>query len=188
VTNEIDSFHRFRHEVDSVVAKALGTGLVAADRESSFIYTTAITPSNEPVDNDLTLAPVVFQENMAPARHYRVTVVGPRVFSVRLEFEESVLDWRLSAKPPKLIHAALPKNVENAARNLVQEAGLSFSSMDLMVRDGDYFFLDLNPNGEWAWLERTGGIPIAATIVDYLARENVAQRYRSSTRPAIGTD
>ncbi|MCQ3024054.1 hypothetical protein NLO85_26790, partial [Pseudomonas savastanoi] len=36
------------------------------------------------------------------------------------------------------------------------------------VQDGKLWFLEINPNGQWAWIENQTGYPIAAAIVDEL--------------------
>jgi hypothetical protein len=40
-------------------------------------------------------------------------------------------------------------------------------------------FLDLNPNGQWLWLEEELGLPLVAGMADLLTSE-----YSSATEPA----
>jgi len=35
-------------------------------------------------------------------------------------------------------------------------------------RSGDWVFLEINPNGQWAWIENETGLPIASAIADAL--------------------
>lgn len=51
---------------------------------------------------------------------------------------------------------------------MVKELGLVFGAIDLVQIDDNHFFLEINPNGEWAWLQKVSGLPIAETLVDYL--------------------
>jgi hypothetical protein len=169
ITNDFDAFLSFSKIHPQLICKALGGGLVGDEEQGSFIYTTSIGSDVFPNAEDLRLAPVMFQENLAPAEHYRVTVVGSSAIPVRLTFDEAVLDWRTLRDPPRVEPAELSMKLNSAAVALVQSAGLAFSSMDLMVREGDVYFLDLNPGGEWAWLERNAGVRIADEIVGYLA-------------------
>jgi hypothetical protein len=39
-----------------------------------------------------------------------------------------------------------------------------------MIRrsNGGYTFFELNPNGQWAWVERLTGLPLAARLADEL--------------------
>jgi hypothetical protein len=34
--------------------------------------------------------------------------------------------------------------------------------------DGGYTFFELNPNGQWAWVEQLTGLPIAAALAEEL--------------------
>ncbi len=169
ITNDIHEFVAFKKVYPHLICKALGGGLVGDEQCGMFIYTSSIGDHAVPSAEDLRVAPTIFQENLAPAKHYRITVVGDSAIVVRLTFDESVLDWRTLQAPPKTEAAELPTSITSAAVALVQHAGLTFSSMDVLVRDGDAYFLDLNPNGEWAWLERHADVLIADRIVNYLA-------------------
>jgi hypothetical protein len=48
---------------------------------------------------------------------------------------------------------------------------LRFSAIDLVLDpSGDYWFLELNPNGQWAWIEARTGLPISEAITNELVR------------------
>ena len=38
-------------------------------------------------------------------------------------------------------------------------------------RQGQYVFLEINPNGQWAWIENRLKFPLAEKIVDLLITE-----------------
>lgn len=169
ITNDVDEFVAFNKKYRHLICKALGGGLVGDEQFGMFVYTSSIGDHAFPGAEDLRVAPTIFQENLAPAKHYRITVVGESAIVVSLTFDESVLDWRTLQDPPKSEAAELPTSITSAAVALVHHAGLTFSSMDVLVRGDDAYFLDLNPNGEWAWLERNAGVLIADRIVNHLA-------------------
>lgn len=53
---------------------------------------------------------------------------------------------------------------------LVRQWGLRFCAADFVVTpDERYYFVDLNPNGEWGWIEKETGLPIAAAVAELLA-------------------
>jgi hypothetical protein len=48
---------------------------------------------------------------------------------------------------------------------------LHFGAFDLAkAPDGMLFFLEVNPVGEWVWLERECGFRIADSLIDLLVR------------------
>jgi hypothetical protein len=50
--------------------------------------------------------------------------------------------------------------------------GINFASIDLIVTpSGEFVFLDLNPNGQWLWLEVELGLPLVAAMADLLTKE-----------------
>jgi glutathione synthase/RimK-type ligase-like ATP-grasp enzyme len=62
-----------------------------------------------------------------------------------------------------------PPAVRDAVCRMLAGLGLRFAAMDFAVTaDGTWYFLDLNPNGQWAWIEHATGLPICAAIADAL--------------------
>lgn len=63
----------------------------------------------------------------------------------------------------------LPTGVEKALTAHLEHFGLASGSFDLCItRDGDLHWLELNPNGQWGWLEDETGLPIASAFADLL--------------------
>ena len=50
----------------------------------------------------------------------------------------------------------------------VPNAGLVFGAIDLALQDGKYYFLEINPTGEWGWLVDQAGLPIDEAIAEAL--------------------
>jgi glutathione synthase/RimK-type ligase-like ATP-grasp enzyme len=102
-----------------------------------------------------------------------VTVVGQKTFVVAIhsqDTEETQIDWRKGSNI-SLEHTVidLPDDVRSRCISLVERLGLRFGAIDLIRdRSGDFWFLEINPNGQWAWIERRTGLPITAAIVDEL--------------------
>jgi len=63
----------------------------------------------------------------------------------------------------------LPDEVKSSLRRVMDSFGLNFASLDMIVTpDGEFVFLELNPNGQWLWLELELGLPLVATMADLL--------------------
>jgi hypothetical protein len=51
--------------------------------------------------------------------------------------------------------------------------GLQYGAFDLILTpDGQYVFLELNPSGEFFWLDSVVGLPISKAIADVLPGEH----------------
>lgn len=166
ITNDLKDFMQFIATYERSVVKPLAGGFVASC-PPEFIYATEVTEGNLPSADELRVAPVVIQRLLQRPIHYRVTIVGKRLFVAQLA-GTGLLDWRQETSPPTLIEGKLPSGVAKALFALLEEFDLSFASLDLVHSDGEFYFLDLNPNGEWGWLERGGGFPISSAIVEHL--------------------
>src|SRR5205823_6378648 len=147
-----------------MIVKALYSPLIEEPEQDFFIFTNEL-PDIEAADDDaIRLSPSVFQEALLPKTDYRVTVVGEQLFPVKIkpsDPDRASLDWRIEKDGVDFVPCSLPSEIEFRCRELVGSAGLLFGAIDLVEHAGDFYFLEINPNGEWGWLQRPHGIPIA---------------------------
>lgn len=121
------------------------------------------------------MAPFIMQREIRKAFDVRVIVVGERLFATAIHSQgdvETEVDWRRGSDP-RLPHEPLALDDGTAGRCLAitRELGLRFGAIDLIMdTEGGLWFLEINPNGQWAWIENRTGAPIAAAIVDELCR------------------
>ncbi len=46
---------------------------------------------------------------------------------------------------------------------------INFASLDMILTpEGEFVFLEINPNGQWLWLEEELGLPLLASMADLL--------------------
>jgi glutathione synthase/RimK-type ligase-like ATP-grasp enzyme len=70
--------------------------------------------------------------------------------------------------------------------SLVRRLGLEFGAIDLLLTpQGDYVFLEINPNGQWLWLEQMTGVPLTKAMCDLLTRGHEPDRGRSAHGSAV---
>ena len=168
ITNSIAAFEKFRNHCERTVAKALGTASFGSEPFARFSYAFTVDSSSLPRPENLAIAPVTFQEFLAVEEHLRVTVVGKEIFAVEVrpvDLCTDDIDWRRSRVAPELSVVTLPEDVERSILLMLNRLGLRFCSLDLIAANGDHYFLDLNPNGEWGWIEKRTGLRIAEAIV-----------------------
>lgn len=158
-----------------VIIKPLREALVTISGEEKVLFTTLLNA------NDLSAAdvesikacPVIMQDHVSKALDIRVTVVGNRVLAAEIhsqDREETKTDWRNTSRLD-LLHRAhtLPPEVSEKCIGLTQKLGLRFGAIDLILdKNGVYWFLEINPNGQWAWIENRTNLKISSAIVDEL--------------------
>jgi hypothetical protein len=173
--NEAAAFCRSLHW--AVVAKPIGHGEVLGPQEidDRIIYTNLVSPSDEIHMADVAVCPTLFQQAVSKDVDVRATVIDDEVVAVALHSQErevSRVDCRrdnMSGMKYSLMQ--LPDALAAALVDLVRSYGLLYGAIDLIRDlDGKYWFLELNPAGQWAWLEQVAGAPISAALIRCMAR------------------
>jgi hypothetical protein len=122
------------------------------------------------------LAPTIFQPYVEKAFELRCVVIGDRIFCAKLDSqadEKTRIDWRAGEPDHEVF--ALPAHVEASIRRLMASFGLNFASLDMIVTpEGEFVFLELNPNGQWLWLELELGLPLVTSMADLLTTDHTA--------------
>jgi len=66
----------------------------------------------------------------------------------------------------------LPLSVEKALRAIMNELGLVYGAFDLSISNNDgsevFWFLEINPGGQYGFLEGSTGIPVTDSLVRFL--------------------
>ncbi len=154
-----------------VVYKTISSFLVPPN---DFIFTNEIAERDVRGSfSSIRRAPGTFQQLVEKDHELRVTVVGNHVFPVRIDSQasaETSLDWRRDQFRGMYESVRLDRILEQKLLDFQSRAGLLFGAYDLIVpKDGEPFFLECNPGGQWLWLELELGIPISAAIAQLLA-------------------
>jgi len=121
--------------------------------------------------------PVIFQEKVPKRLELRVTVVGTQVFAAEIRSQDSQrqqTDWRHHPEYGQSRYYAvhkLPADIERQCVAIVKELNLTFGALDfILTPDDKYVFLEVNINGQWAYIESMLGLPISDAIAELLAR------------------
>ena len=148
------------------VVKALDAPLMVIRGKERFVFTSRLHRTHLLARDAFATSPIIVQRRLRPKDDIRVTVVGDKVFAAEAT-GVTKLDWRLERRAVKFRACGISSKVESQCRELVRMLGLRFGAIDLVRSNGTTYFLELNPNGEWGWLE-AAGLPIAAALVDDL--------------------
>lgn len=123
---------------------------------------------------NIALCPTQLQEYIEKAFELRITIIGEKVFAVKIDsqlHEETKVDWRLHTKLNPHSIFDLPASIEKFCIDFLREQGLVYGAMDFIVTpQGEYYFLENNPFGQYLWLEIETGIPLTETMCDLLIR------------------
>ncbi|MEU3045842.1 ATP-grasp ribosomal peptide maturase [Streptomyces sp. NPDC006984] len=168
VTNDPTEAREFVSSHDRVIYKTLRWTPYTRGGVPMTAWTELVTA--EEIDESLRVTPHLFQAVVDKVADLRVLVVGRQVFAVRIA--SGLLDWRKDYSALSYSVVDLPGAVEKALLAYLEHHELVSGSFDLAEdRRGDLWWLELNPNGQWGWLEPHTGLPMSAAFAALLAGE-----------------
>lgn len=171
VTGDSAAIKNFYREVGGeMIIKPLFQNRVVKDGKERLIFTNKVVPTDlDQIEKRIPL-PSIYQRYIEKKEEFRVTVVHDTAFCASVDSQSDIetrVDWR--RKKLKFKASNIPKEVKNSCINLVHALGLSFGAIDLVVdNSGDFYFFEINPNGQWAWIELDTGLMISDSIIKFL--------------------
>ena len=174
-TNDANAVRAFAKSCESgMITKMLSSFAIYDEGRELVVFTNPVKPEDLADLSGLSLCPATFQELLPKSLEIRVTVVGQRVMSAAIDSQVSARaahDWRRDGVRmiKDWLPYQLPLEVEEKLLRLMDYFSLNYGAIDIILKpDGQHVFLELNPSGEFFWLERTPGLPISEAIADLL--------------------
>ena len=174
-TNDPGTVRAFAESCENgIVTKMLSSFAIYDEGKELVVFTNPVKREDLEDLSGLSLCPATFQESLPKSLEIRVTVVGQRIMSAAVDSQVSTRathDWRRDGL--RMIQDwqpyQLPLDVEEKILRLMDYFTLNYGAIDIILTpDGKHVFLELNPCGEFFWLERSPGLPISDAIADVL--------------------
>jgi hypothetical protein len=128
--------------------------------------------SNPPVDG--LPYPGIWQDYKQKAREWRITVFGDDSFDATVDTDAEAKDvWRRHQASSRVTFSkdTFPEREKEKCHELLDQSGLRFGVFDFIEQpDGRIVFLEMNPNGQYIWLEDMLGLPISQAVASELGR------------------
>lgn len=171
ITNDWASVRQITCQFQAI-GKPLREALLSGEGER-VMFTSRINEAQESDAASMALAPFIAQREILKKYDVRVTVVGTKAFATAIWSQanaETEVDWRQGSRTDlKHERIELDQSLKQRCINLVSALGLKFGAIDFICDQQDkLWFLEINPNGQWAWIENLTGYPISKAIVDEL--------------------
>lgn len=171
ITNNRESALNFLKNCSSSIIKPISNGLQVINDKVFSIYTTEISYQSFNQMNITSIfdTPVFLQEKIQNKGDIRVTIVGSTLYAVKITKDGDDVDWRKPNLKKNYSIIDLPSKIQDKLLLLNKTFGLVYSAIDLILTPkGDYIFLEVNPVGEWVWLEHELGIDISTKLINEL--------------------
>jgi glutathione synthase/RimK-type ligase-like ATP-grasp enzyme len=179
VTNDPHAARHFIEEVGigKTVFKAF-LAMMEAWRE-----TRLIEPQDMAHLDSIRYAPVIFQEYIEGI-DLRIIIVGNQIFTAEIDARETSypVDMRMSLGEAIVRPIELPLEVRNLLLSFMRSIGLTYGAIDMRrTAKDEFFFLEVNPAGQWLFVEERTGLPVSQAMADLLAflHDNQSQRRKT---------
>jgi glutathione synthase/RimK-type ligase-like ATP-grasp enzyme len=163
--NPIDAKNFIMESGRKVVFKRTGTS------SGPFTVTTVVNKENIDRLESIKYSPTTFQEYIEPDVDLRIIWIADELYSVSIDSKsgETPIDSRLD-NSVRFEKTDLPIQVADKLSSLMKNLGLIYGAIDMRIGlDGKYYFLEVNPAGQFIYLELKTGIPLVKKLSDTLA-------------------
>ncbi len=167
ITNELAKAKKFQDTIKNVIVKPISHGLQVTKDATYSIYTSTLNKIEENAESEIFSSPILIQENIIRGLDIRVTIIGERVFPVAI-YKNNIhtIDWRRPEIKKTYKKHTISQDLTNKLLELNKKMGLIYSAIDLIQdENGQVFFLETNPAGEWLWLEKEIGLPLSDSFL-----------------------
>ena len=113
------------------------------------------------------------QERLDKKSELRVTVVGEKVFAAELDTQavpncrDDLHRCTMSELPKKAVK--LDNATEEACLKIMNTLGLKYGAFDFILDEkSQAYFLEINPTGDWYWIEYDTKMPITDTMANLI--------------------
>ncbi|GIG68749.1 hypothetical protein [Phytomonospora endophytica] len=165
VTNDPDAAEEFiGSRPGKVIYKRTGTGRAA------FSETRLFAEADRRRLSTIRAAPTTFQDYVEAEADLRVAWVAGRELTVRIDSQSGIgkVDSRLDTSVT-FAPFDLPGSVSVTLTTLMESLGLVFGVVDVRLGvDGEFYFLEVNTQGQFAYMEIKAGVPIFGALAGLL--------------------
>lgn len=154
---------------DKLAIKTLEPAIFDIGDKQTFIYTN-IYDFDDLKEYDFSLAPMIIQEAILPKIDIRVTIIGDNIYPISIKHDNKGLDvdWRTKKDDLQYELIDLPEDIENNCLRLLRKLDLNFGCIDMVKKDNEYYFIEINPTGEWDWLMYNLKLDVDVKIAEVL--------------------
>jgi glutathione synthase/RimK-type ligase-like ATP-grasp enzyme len=175
ITNDPAAIRRAFAQFGSMIAKPAKSGYFTCDGQAFSIFTSRVLEQHLEELDSAKWSPAIYQGLIPKRFDVRVTIVGRRVFAAAIDSQSdpsAIIDWRQTTNP-HLPHKKidLPDRIVTLLMRMMDSLGLTFGAIDLIQStDGEFVFLEINPNGQWLWIDDILDLGISDAVADWLAQ------------------
>jgi glutathione synthase/RimK-type ligase-like ATP-grasp enzyme len=139
--------------------------------------TRLLKPDEVALLDNVAHAPVIFQEYVPADLDLRIAVMGDQIFpsAVDTRHTDYHVDYRMTMERGYVTPHTLPPELARQLRAYLDRLGLVYGAIDMrLTPDGRYVFLEVNPAGQWRFMEERTGVPMTEAFARMLIEKDRA--------------
>jgi len=173
ISNNPESVQKFSDSNNGILAKPIGytklddEGRLALYSECFSVE--EVTSSHKAIR----ICPLYGQKYVDKLYEHRVMAIGSSILSCRIDSqasEKTKVDWRhYDLENTEHKYVELPEVVRKKLLSFMSMIDLRYGAIDLIeTPDGNFVFLEINPSGQWGWINTLAGLPIPEAVAQML--------------------
>jgi glutathione synthase/RimK-type ligase-like ATP-grasp enzyme len=157
-----------------VIVKPISHGYLERDlpEKDTLIFTNEVELEHI-IENGKLLGncPTLFQEKIDKLCDIRINIVDEQVISVAIYASKFNESQKVDIRRDNMFNVRyevilLPDSVKIKLLQMCKLYRLRFAAVDMaLTLEGKWVFFEINPNGQWAWLEIEGVVDISSTLL-----------------------
>ncbi|WP_288243487.1 MvdC/MvdD family ATP grasp protein [uncultured Chryseobacterium sp.] len=170
-SNDAEAITGFFHTYGNGKMVAKLHGVISKSMGGENFLSTNIIDENSIQDiADIEYCPMIFQPYIEKEYELRIVYLDGEFFTGKINNSENA-DWRIARGNYFWSEYHLPENIKTSLTAMMKEMGLYMGAIDMIRgKDRKYYFLEVNPQGEWGMLQKDLDFPIAQRIADNLIK------------------
>ncbi len=150
----------FESEPGGIIVKPLK----ASTKKQIFTVDLTMNAFNHP--NDFKAFPAIYQQKIGGDHHLRIVCLPDKIFVFLIKSKE--LDWR-KRNDIDIQNIDTDSDVADKCRRLLDKLHLTMGVIDAKIINGEIYFLEVNPQGQFLFLEAFTGVNLTNAYAGYFA-------------------
>ncbi len=169
---KLEDFYALYESKNGIVSKRIMDSYIYEDEEYSYNFnlTFSITPEVlQKTTNDFAIS--LFQERIIADFEIRVIYIDEIIYATCIYNFDNNIDYRTklwNMNNLRIIPFKLPIEVEIKITNIFKKFNINYGSADLMYKDDEYYFLEINPTGQISFINNKCNFYIEKVIAEKL--------------------
>lgn len=174
ITNDKSKLTEFYHQnLNFIITKSIGEARHVIYKKNQF---TLATHRIDKIDElPLNFSPSLIQEYIDKEIEIRVFYLDKKCYSMAIfsqNNEKTKLDFRNydDKKPNRFVPYKLPERIEKQISDFMERIELNTGSLDMIksIVDGKYYFLEVNPSGQFGMTSKPCNYNLHKKVADFL--------------------